>query len=127
MDVIYSAACLKAIVHIKNYRIRALLNGGSKINIINKIIIESLDLAVSPCREISLIDTNTKEVSIEGIIKNILIFIGAVMMVQIFLVMNRMSKPLILDILFMAAIRFQTKHSVKKAIKVTFTNPRNSC
>ena len=49
INVIYLAACLKIMVYIKNYRIRALLDGGSKINIINKIITKSLGLAVSPC------------------------------------------------------------------------------
>ena len=68
-------------VHIKNYRIRALLDGGNEINIIDKIIAKSLGLAVSPCREISLIDANIKEVSIEGIIENMPIFIKVVMVV----------------------------------------------
>ena len=65
-------------IYIKNYRIHTLLDGGSEVNIMNKIIAESLGLAVSPYQKISLINTNTKEVSIEGIIKNIPIFIKAV-------------------------------------------------
>ena len=81
MDVIYSTAYLKAVIHIKNYKIHALLDKGSEVNIINKIVTKSLSLAVSPCREISLIDANTKEISIEGIIKNIPIFIETVMVV----------------------------------------------
>ena len=47
MDVIYLTACLKIIIYIENYRIRALLDGGSEINIINKIIVKSLGLAMS--------------------------------------------------------------------------------
>ena len=74
----YLAACLEIIVYIKDYKIRALLNGGNKINIINKIIAESLGLAISPCQEISLINANTREISIEGIIKNVPISIRTV-------------------------------------------------
>ena len=48
MNVIYLAACLEAMIYIENYRIRALLDRGSEINIINKIIAKSLGLAVSP-------------------------------------------------------------------------------
>ena len=124
-DVMYSAACPEAVVHVEDYRIRALLDGGSEVNVMDKAVAESLGLAVSPCREISLIDANTGEVSIEGIIENVPISIGAVTVVQAFLVMGRTSKPLILGTPFMAATRFQAEHSAEGAIEVTLTDPRN--
>ena len=68
-------------VYIEDYRIHALLDGGNKINITNKIIVENLGLAINPCQKISLIDTNTEEISIEGIIKNVPIFIKTVIIV----------------------------------------------
>ena len=127
MDVMYLAVCPEAVVHVEDYRIRALLDGGSEVNVIDKVIAESLGLAISPCREISLIDANTGEVLIKGIIENVPISIGAVTVVQVFLVMGRMSKPLILNTPFMAATRFQAEHSVEGAIEVTFIDPRNGC
>ena len=48
MDIIYLAACPEVVIYVEDYKIRALLDGGSEINIINKIIAKSLDLAVSP-------------------------------------------------------------------------------
>ena len=102
----YSAACLKAVVHIKNYRIRALLDNRSKVNVINKVVADNLGLIISPCREISLIDANKKKVTIEGIIENVSILIRIVIVVQAFLVIGRTNKPLILGTLFMAATRF---------------------
>ena len=81
MDVIYLTACLEVVIYIEDYRIRALLNENNKINVINKTVIKSLGLAMSPCQEISLIDANTREVSIEGIIENVPIFIRMVTVV----------------------------------------------
>ena len=51
------------------------------MNIINKIIIKSLGLAMSLYQEISLIITDIKKVSIKGIIVNVPIFIRTVIMV----------------------------------------------
>ena len=66
---------------IENYKIRALLDSGNKINIINKIMADNLGLAISPYKKISLINTNKGEVTIEGIIKNVPISIRVVTMV----------------------------------------------
>ena len=118
----YSAACLKAVVHIKNYRIRALLDNRSKVNVINKVVADNLGLIISPCREISLIDANKKKVTIEGIIENVSILIRIVIVVQAFLVIGRTNKPLILGTLFMAATRFQMNHNEHRAIEITFIN-----
>ena len=79
--MIYLIICLEAVVHIKNYRIHALLDSGSKMNIMDKAVADNLGLAVSPCREISLIDANKGEITIEGIIENVPVSIGAVIMV----------------------------------------------
>ena len=121
-DIIYSATCPETVVHIKNYRIYALLNDGSEINIINKAVADNLGLIISPCREISLIDANKREVIIKGIIENVPISIGVVIVVQVFLVISRTSKPLILGTPFMAAIRFQADHNKHGAIKIIFIN-----
>ena len=112
-------------VHIKNYRIHALLDSGSEINIMNKAVADNLGLAVSPYREISLIDTNKGEVTIEGIIENVPISIGAVTVIQTFLIIDRTNKLLILGTPFMAAIRFQADHNEHGAIKITFIDPWN--
>ena len=119
----YSATCPKAVVHIKNYRICVLLDGGSEVNIIDKTVADNLGLTISPCKEISLIDANKGEVIIKGIIENVFILIGAVTVVQAFLVIDRTSKLLILGTPFMAATRFQADHNKHRAIKITFTNP----
>ena len=121
----YLVACPKAVVHIENYKIRALLDGGSEVNVINKVVADNLGLAVSPYREISLIDTNKGEVTIEGIIENVPILIGAVTVVQAFLVMGRTNKPLILGTPFMAATRFQADYSKYRTIKITLIDPWN--
>ena len=109
-------------VHIENYRICALLDNGSEVNIIDKVVADNLGLAVSPCREISLIDANKGEVTIEGIIENVPVSIGAVIVVQTFLVIGRTSKPLILGTSFMAATGFQADHSEHRAIEIIFIN-----
>ena len=123
--MIYSATCPEAVVHIENYRIHTLLDSESKVNVMDKIMADNLNLTVSLCREISLIDTNKGEVTIEGIIENVPVLIGVVTMVQTFLVMGRTSKPLILGTLFMAVTRFQADHSEYRAIEITLTDPRN--
>ena len=120
--MMYSIVCPKAVIHIKNYRIRALLDGRSKVNIIDKVVADNLGLIISPYREISLIDANKGEVTIKGIIENVPILIGAVIMVQAFLVIGRTSKPLILGTPFMAATRFQADHNKYGAIEITFIN-----
>ena len=122
----YSATCPEAVVHIENYRICALLDSESKINVINKAVANNLGLAVSPCREISLIDTNKGEITIKGIIENVPVSIGVVIMIQAFLVMGKTSKLLILGTPFMAVTRFQADHNEHGAIKITFIDPRNS-
>ena len=124
-NVIYSTTCPEAVVHIENYRIRALLDGGSEVNIMDKTMADNLGLAVSPYREILLIDANKGKVTIEGIIENVPVSIGAITVVQAFLVMGRINKPLILGTLFMAATRFQADHNEHGAIKITLTDPRN--
>ena len=119
-DVMYLAICPEAVVYIEDYRIRVLLDSGSEVNVMDKVVADNLGLAVSPCREISLIDANKGEVTIEGIIENVPVSIGAVTVVQVFLVMGRTSKPLILGTPFMAATRFQADHNEHGAIKITF-------
>ena len=121
----YLATYLEAVVHIENYRICVLLDGGSKINVMNKAVADNLGLTISPCKEISLIDTNKGEVTIEGIIENIPISIRAVTVVQTFLIIGRTNKLLILGTLFMAITRFQADHNEYGAIKIIFTNPWN--
>ena len=79
--MIYSAICPEAVVHIENYRIRALLDDGSKVNIMDKAVADNLGLIISPCKEISLIDANKGEVIIEGIIKNVPVLIKMVTMI----------------------------------------------
>ena len=81
-DVMYLVTCPEAVVHIEDYRIRALLDGGSKMNVMDKAVADNLGLAISPCREISLIDANKGEVTIKGIIENVPISIGVVTMVH---------------------------------------------
>ena len=122
INIIYLVTCLEAVVHIENYRIHVLLDDKSKINIMDKIVADNLGLTISPCREISLIDANKGEVTIEGIIENVSISIGMVIMVQVFLVIDRTNKPLILGTLFMAATRFQADHNEHRTIKITFIN-----
>ena len=123
--MMYLVTCPEAVVHIENYRIRALLDDGSKVNVINKVVADNLGLVVSPCREISLIDANKGEVTIEGIIENVPVLIRAVIVVQIFLVICMTNKPLILGTLFIVVIRFQADHNKYGAIKIIFINPRN--
>ena len=118
----YSIICLEVVVHIENYRICVLLDGGSEVNIMDKVVADNLGLAVSPCKEILLIDANKREVTIKGIIENMSISIKMVIVVQVFLVMGRTSKPLILGTSFMAATRFQADHSEHKTIEIIFTN-----
>ena len=113
-------------VHIENYRIYALLDGRNKINIINKTVADNLGLAVSLYKEILLINTNKGKVTIKGIIENVPVLIKTVTMVQAFLVMGRINKPLILGTLFMAAIRFQANHNEYRIIKITLINLWNS-
>ena len=91
----------------------------------DKTVADNLGLMVSPCREISLIDANKGEVTIEGIIENVSISIKMIIIIQVFLVMGRTSKPLILGTPFMAATRFQADHSEYRAIEITFIDPRN--
>ena len=120
--MMYLTTCPEAVIHIEKYRIRTLLDDESKVNIINKIIADNLNLIISPYREISLIDANKGEITIEGIIENVPILIGVVTMVQTFLVINKTNKPLILGTSFMAATRFQMDHSEHGAIKIIFIN-----
>ena len=120
--MIYLIVCSEAVVHIENYRIHMLLDGGSKVNVIDKTVADNLGLIISPCKEISLIDANKGEVTIEGIIENISVSIGVVTVVQVFLIMGRTNKPLILDTPFMAVTRFQADHSKYKTIEITFIN-----
>ena len=120
--MMYSATCPEAVVHIENYRIRVLLDGGSEVNVMDKAVADNLGLVVSPCREISLIDANKGEVTIEGIIENVPVSIEVVTVVQVFLVMGRTNKPLILGTPFMVATRFQVDHHEYRAIKIIFTD-----
>ena len=87
---------------------------------------DNLGLAVSPYREILLINTNKGEVTIKDIIENVPISIGAITMVQAFLVIGRTNKLLILGTLFMAVTRFQVNHSEYRIIKIIFINLWNN-
>ena len=123
--MIYSIVCPKAVIHIKNYKIRVFLDGESEVNVMDKAVADNLGLIISPYREISLINANKGEITIEGIIKNVPVLIGVVIMVQAFLVIGRTSKPLFLGTPFMAATRFQADHSKYGAIEIIFINPWN--
>ena len=99
-NVLCCAASLKIIIKLANKDIIALIDTGSKTNIINKREINSRGLITTRGFRIRIIDINRGSAIIISIIENTIINISGVGIFKNFIIIENLSCPLILGILF---------------------------
>ena len=99
-NVFCCAASLKAVIKLADENIIALIDTGSKINIIDEREADSRGLITTRGFYIRVTDINGGSVIIVGIVENIIINAGGVGILKSFIVIENFSCPLILGMPF---------------------------
>lgn len=104
----FAMGCLTAQVALdKTYKLLALLESGSQVNIMNKSIILRAELAMRPGSKVRFLYHNRSSVAFLRICENVEIDIGGLIMVCSIFVVEKASHALVLGQPFLVKTRFQ--------------------